>query len=110
MSIWIVTTGNSDIILKQDKNWGSLYSEVRYDLECTEFASPPLKDPSNKEAGYTVPARVLGLVYGNKLDKYESDLKFPLLDTYCQYFLDSKIKPERIIILLTDQSEIFDQD
>ncbi|MEH2334960.1 hypothetical protein [Nostoc sp.] len=110
MTIWIVTTGNSDVILKQDKNWGSLYSEVRYDLECTEFASPPPKDPYNQEAGYTVPARVLGLVYGNKPDEYESDLKFPLLDTYYQHFLDENIEPERIIILLTDQSEIFNQD
>ncbi|MEH2160087.1 MAG: hypothetical protein V7K38_03355 [Nostoc sp.] len=110
MTIWIVTTGNSDVILKHDKNWGSLYSEVRYDLECTEFASLTQKDPYNKEAGYTVPARVLGLVYGNKLDKYGSDLEFPLLDTYCKSFLHNNIKPERIIILLTDQSEIFHQD
>ncbi|MFN6465626.1 MAG: hypothetical protein RMZ41_027920 [Nostoc sp. DedVER02] len=110
MTIWIVTTGNSDVILKHDKNWGSLYSEVRYDLECTEFASLTQKDPYNKEAGYTLPARVLGLVYANKLDKYGSDLEFPLFDTYSQSFLDNNIKPERIIILLTDQSEIFNQD
>lgn len=110
MSIWIVTTGNSDVLLENDKSWGSLYSEVRYDLECTEFASPTQKDPYNKEAGYTVSARVLGLVYGNKSDKYESDLKFPLLDTYYEYFLENNIKPERIIILLTDQTEIFKQE
>ncbi|MBN3944620.1 hypothetical protein [Nostoc sp. NMS9] len=110
MSIWIVTTGNSDVLLKKDKNWGSLYSEVRYNLECTEFASPTQKDTYNKEAGYTVPARVLGLVYENKPDYYESDLEFPLLDTYYQYFVEQSIKPERIIILLTDQSQIFNQD
>ncbi|MEH2076910.1 MAG: hypothetical protein V7K57_21330 [Nostoc sp.] len=110
MTIWIITTGNSDVILKNHKSWGSLYSEVRYDLECDEFASPPPKYPDNKEAGYTVPARVLGLVYGNKLDKYGSDLEFPLLDTYCKSFLNNNVKPERIIILLTDQSEIFNQD
>ncbi|XZF65453.1 MAG: hypothetical protein ACSI46_12555 [Gloeotrichia echinulata DVL01] len=109
MTTWIVTTGNSDIILEHDKNWGSLYSEVRYDLECTEFSSPLPIDLKDKSAGYTIPARVLGLVYGNQPDYY-SDLKFPLLDTYHQYFEAEKIKPERIIILLTDQTKIFQQD
>lgn len=110
MSSWIITTGNSDVLLKKDKNWGSLYSEVRDYLDCTEFASPTQKDPYNKEAGYTVPARVLGRVYENQPDYYESDLKFPLLDTYYQYFGEQSIKPERIIILLTDQSQIFNPD
>lgn len=109
MSIWILTTGNSDIILKHDRTWGSLYGEVRFDLECTEFASPSPLDPTDRSAGYTIPARVLGLVYEKQPDYFESDLKFPLLDTYCQYFKDKNIKPERIIILLTDQSEIFKQ-
>ncbi|MBG1271977.1 hypothetical protein [Nostoc sp. WHI] len=110
MSIWIVTTGNSDVLLKHNKSWGSLYSEVRYDLECTEFAPPTPKDPYNKEAGYRVSARLLGIVYGNKPDKYDSDLEFTLLDTYYEYFLENNIKLERIIILLTDQTEIFKQD
>lgn len=109
MTTWIVTTGNSDIILKHEKNWGSLYGEVRYDLECTEFSSPLPLDPKDKSAGYKIPARVLGLVYGNQ-PNYYSDLKFPLLDTYHQYFEANKIKPERIIILLTDQTKIFQQD
>ncbi len=109
MSIWILTTGNSDVILKHDKNWGSLYGEVRYDLEFTEFASPLPLDPKDKSAGYTIPARVLGFVYKNQPDYFESDLKFPLLDTYCQYFEDNNIKPEKIIILLTDQTQIFKQ-
>ncbi len=108
MTTWIVTTGNSDIILKHDKNWGSLYGEIRYDLECTEFSSPLPLDPNDKSAGYKIPARVLGLVYSNQPNCY-SDLKFPLLDTYHQYFEAEKIKPERIIILLTDQTKIFNQ-
>lgn len=110
MTIWIVTTGNSDIQLKHDKNWGSLYDEVRDNLECDRFASPPPIDPDDKTAGYIVPARVLGLTYGNQPDYYKSDLKFPLLDTYRDYFETNSIKPEKIIILLTDQSKIFSEE
>jgi hypothetical protein len=110
MSIWIVTTGNSDVILKNDKNWSNLYDEIRYDLECTEFASLIPLDHKDKSAGYTIPARVLGLVYANKLEDSKDDLKFPLLDTYYQYFVENNIKLEKIIILLTDQTQIFKQD
>ncbi len=110
MSIWIVTTGNSDVRLKHERNWCSLYAEVRDNLECDRFASPNPIDPNDKKAGYTVPARVLGLVYENQSDFYESDLKFPIFDTYCQYFAVNKIKPETIVILLTDQSHIFPEE
>ncbi|PHJ63063.1 hypothetical protein VF14_06480 [Nostoc linckia z18] len=111
MNIWILTTGNSDVILKNDKTWGSLYGEVRYEDEfyATDFASPPPLDPRDKSAGYTVPARVLGLVYEKHPDYYKRDLEFPLLDTYCKYFGDNN-QPQKIIILLTDQSKIFDPD
>ncbi|MBC1236375.1 hypothetical protein [Nostoc sp. 2RC] len=109
MSIWILTTGNSDVILKREQNWGSLYGEVRYDLKCDEFALPLPLNPKDKSAGYTIPARVLGLVYENQPDYYERDLKFPLLDTYCEYLLREKINLEKIIILVTDQSKIFEE-
>lgn len=108
MSIWIVTTGNSDIILKHDKNWSNLYGEVSSDLEAS-FSSVTKVNPLDSSAGYTVPARVLGSVYSNQTEYY-CDLRFPLLDTYCQYLDEKNIKIERIIILLTDQSKIFNQD
>ncbi|GAB1543351.1 hypothetical protein NUACC21_60250 [Scytonema sp. NUACC21] len=110
MTIWIVTTGNSDIRLKHDKNWGRFYGEVVDDLECNQFSSPIPIDPHDKEAGYTVPARVLGRVYENQSeDDYKSDLKFPLFETYQKYFTN-KNKPEKIIILLTDQTQIFSEE
>ncbi|MDB9379668.1 hypothetical protein PN460_17525, partial [Nodularia sphaerocarpa CS-585A2] len=110
MSIWILTTGNSDVILKHKKNWGNFYGEVSYDLECTGFASPVPKDAYNSSAGYTVPARVLGYAYSNQPESFDLDLSFPLMDTYRQYFQEKKIKLERIIILLTDQDRIFKED
>ncbi len=111
MSIWILTTGNSDIILKHDENWGELHNQASNDLECSDFGTATKIDPQNKDAGYTVPARVLGIVYQNQSEQdYENDLKFPLLDTYCQYLTDKNIKIDQIIILLTDQSQIFSNE
>ncbi len=108
MSIWIVTIGNSDIILKHDQNWNTLYQEVVDDLECPLFASATRINPDDKNKGYTVPARVLGYVYGNQAD-YHQDLDFPLLNTFYQFFADSQY-PKKIIVILTDQQEIFSED
>ncbi|MBD2388504.1 hypothetical protein [Cylindrospermum sp. FACHB-282] len=111
MAIWMVTTGNSDVILKHDKTWGRLHDEASHNLECSGFGSASRINPDDKDAGYTVPARILGLVYANQSEEYyKDDLKFPLLDTYSQYLTDENIKIERIIILLTDQSQIFSSD
>ncbi|MCG6133969.1 MAG: hypothetical protein MET45_04825 [Nostoc sp. LLA-1] len=108
MSIWIITTGNSDVILKHDLSWGRLYDEVSDHLECSDFRSASRVNPEDKEAGYTVPPRVLGLVYENQPEEYyKDDLHFPLLDTYLEYFTNKNIELDRIIILLTDQSQIF---
>ena len=35
MSIWIVTTGSSDVELETDKNWRQLYNE--YNKQIPEF-------------------------------------------------------------------------
>jgi len=108
MSIWIVTTGNSDVILQHRQNWANFYGEI--DAEFPGSSSPTPKDPYDKDAGYTFPARVLGRVYANHPDDYKSDLRFPLLDTYSSYFIHTGIKLERVIIFLTDQTAIFNQD
>lgn len=110
MSIWILTTGNSDIHLKHDKNWGKIYNaEVRNQLECNKFANVALINPDDKNAGYKAPTRVLGHVYENKQDYYSSDLEFPLLDTFRRYFEAEKIKLDRVIIILTDQQNVFEE-
>jgi len=109
MTTWIITTGNSDVALKDDKNWSSLYDKIVDDLECQEFSSLTPIDTSDKNAGYTIAARILGLVYGNQSDYYQ-DLKFPLLDTFRKYLQEQRIKPEKIIVLLTNQKQIFNQE
>ncbi|MBD0261273.1 MAG: hypothetical protein ICV78_00720 [Tolypothrix sp. Co-bin9] len=110
MSIWIVTTGNSDVILKHDKNWGKFYNLVRNDLECRQFSNPAQINPDDSKAGYNAPARLLGRVYENQADYYDSDLDFPLFNTFCQYFEENKIKLHRVILLLTNQDNIFKQE
>jgi hypothetical protein len=107
MSIWILTIGNRDVILKHDRTWGDLRYEASNKLECSDFGSAERIDPYDQEVGYTVPARVLGVVYENQEEYYEDDLRFPLLDTYQKHLLDNNIKIDKIFVLLTDQSRIF---
>jgi hypothetical protein len=108
MSIWMVTTGNSDVILQHQRNWTNFYGEI--DAEFPGSSSLTPRDPHDNNAGYTFPARVLGMVYVNHPDCYKSDLRFPLLDTYSSYFWEAGIKLERVIIFLTDQAGIFTED
>ncbi len=115
MSIWIITTGNSDVQLKKDSNWENpFYEEVRYDDEkdikkCDKFVA--IQQDKASEL-YPVPTRVLGIVYENHLQNNYDDLAFPLLDTFSQYFsANPNEKPSIIIVLLTDQRNIFiDED
>lgn len=113
MSIWILTTGNSDVQLNKDSYWEDFYEAVRYDdkdiRKCDRFAA--IQEDKATEL-YPVPARILGIVYENYLQDNYDDLAFPLLDTFTQYFLDKpNEKPSIIIVLLTDQRNIFvDED
>jgi len=51
----------------------------------------------------------LGIVYGDIFETHWDDLTFPLLDGFCEEFKDAKRgKPDRIIVLLTDQEAIFE--
>ena len=56
----------------------------------------------------TIPARVTGIVYGDAIATHVHVLKFPLLDGFCQELEERGQKPDRIIILLTDQGAIFE--
>jgi hypothetical protein len=53
----------------------------------------------------------MGIAYGDAIETYWERLTFPLLDGFCQEFepnKKNKNKPDRIIVLLTDQGLIFD--
>ena len=107
--VWIVTTGNSDVKLTDDTGWGALRIKKMEQLyPCENEFSPT---PESNSDLLTLPARVMGIAYGDAIETYWERLTFPLLDGFCQEFepkKKNKNKPDRIIVLLTDQEAIFD--
>jgi hypothetical protein len=115
MAIWILSTGNSDVQLKD--NSYSLWEKLLNDAK----EKAPLDichDRNNKFLNltkddlirlYPVPARVLGLAYKEKLQENFYNLDFPLLNTFFKFFDKDDLQNQlsKIIILLTDQSSIF---
>jgi hypothetical protein len=118
MAIWILSTGNSDVQLKDNSShlWEKLLNDAQ--------EKPPLDichDRNNKFLNltkddltrlYPVPARVLGLAYKDKLQEIFYNLEFPLLNTFFNFFEkdDLQNKLTKIIVLLTDQSSIFEMN
>ncbi len=111
MNIWIVTTGNSDVKLKTDENWGTLFRKVRSQLYDRRFA--PTQPPNTDgDEPFIVPARAMGMVYGTQFtDEYYEDLHFPLLDAFSAKLLEQgRTNPDKIIVILTNQEVVFDNE
>jgi hypothetical protein len=100
MTLWILTIGNSDILLNTDSNWQTLRRKTG-NSNLNVFK--PVLERNRKS--YSVPARSLGLVYGGQPES--ADLSFARIDTLCQKFGQSP-PPDQLIILLTDQSALFE--
>lgn len=116
MSIWIITTGNSDVQLTQDAldYWYGFHNEVEGESDIKDFQDFSSAGNFTKDemtGFYPVPARVLGIVYKNHIEDLENNdrhLAFPLFNTFSQYFLNNPHDtPSIIIVLLTDQRNIF---
>jgi len=104
--IWIATTGNSDVKLLTDKGYSTLKgNEIKRNLLGSCYTKH--KPESVKKDEWTIPARVAGIVYGDVIATHFHVLKFPLLDGFCQELQEQGQKPDRIIILLSDQEAIF---
>jgi hypothetical protein len=104
MSIWIITTGSSDVQLKIADNWGLLYGKIRSKFGTSkQFSQTKSKDNQR----FLYPARAMGLVYGSAIEQHYDDLAFPLLDNFWTLLTEQNITPQRIIVLLTDQTQIF---
>jgi len=111
MNIWIVTTGSSDVKLKTDDNWGTLFKKVRSQLYDRRFVPTRPPNTDDKEP-FIVPARAMGMVYGSQLtDEYYEDLHFPLLDAFSAKLLEKgRTNPDQIIVIMTDQEAVFDEE
>ena len=111
MNIWIVTTGSSDVKLKTDGNWKTLFKKVKSQLYDRRFVPTQPPNTDDKEP-FIVPARAMGMVYGSQLtDEYYEDLHFPLLDAFSAKLLEKgRTNPDQIIVIMTDQEAVFDEE
>lgn len=108
MNIWIVTIGNSDVQLSiNDKaKWNNLYRTGNAELNTKHNFQPVPKEDANT---FLVPARVMGVIYGNQFNEENGifqDLQFPLLDAF-SLLLQGKYKPDRIIVIFTNQESAY---
>jgi len=126
MNIWLVTIGSSDVQLHSDnqsrekgkkeaqrsnKIWRYWY-EDEVEEECYGLEFEPKQAYSDFNEPYRIEPRVLGMVYQSNSpdiqDEIWSYLTFPLLDNFVKKLQHSP--PEAIVVLLTDQGEIFSSD
>lgn len=107
MNVWIITTGSSDVQLQNKDRWNTLYPKVRKELEISQQFSFSETEQNGKKL-WRYPARAMGVVYGKFLTEHYADLEFPLLNSFSSYLnnKDNKIELNRIIVLLTDQSDV----
>jgi hypothetical protein len=110
--VWIVTTGNSDVVMSSKDDWEDLRREKRLGQVYDQFKVSPLPNINNdEETLFTLPARALGTFYEDALDddEYWKTLRFPLLQGFVARLKDEPKQPTNIIVLLTDQKNIFDE-
>jgi len=121
MNVWIITTGSSDIQLTTDKHWNCFCDRAKEqqdsnkklhfgkNIELTKSVVKP-KGSDRPITRFLAPARAMGIVYGNAItenvERY-NDLDFPLLNNFSMLLNEKKIIFDRIIIFVTDQTELF---
>ena len=105
MNIWIITTGSSDVQLKNKDRWHTLHSKVRSELGTSKQFSCSESEQSGKKL-WRYPSRAMGIVYGQALAEHYEDLDFPLLNSFSDYLKEEQIELNQIIVLLTDQSDV----
>ena len=107
MNIWILTIGSSDVqFTADDDEWNRLYRKVRNQINTSHKFSPTPRPNDDTGEAFLVPARVMGMVYEEQLAENYGDLYFPLLDAFSQK-LQGENTPNRIIVILTDQEQVF---
>lgn len=123
MNLWILTIGSSDVQLDSDqvsrkkerntsnysnKVWRYWYEDIKPDCYDIGFEPKPAFD--DVEEPYRIPPRVLGMVYESSSEQVQQEIRnyltFPLLNNFVET-LKNLGSPDVIVVLLTDQSAIF---
>jgi hypothetical protein len=105
MNIWLVTIGSSDVQLKTDEDWHEWYRAIK--RECYKLPFKPSRTIDDSDDPYRIAPRVLGTAYADRPDEVWEILEFPLLKEFTAKLQGEAIA--QIILLLTDQSQIFDE-
>ena len=105
MKIWLVTTGSSDVQLKTNEYWDDWYRLIKQ--ACHRLPFEPIQAVRDAEEPYRIAPRALGMAYQAYPDEVWDALVFQLLKEFTAKLKDEPIA--QIILLLTDQSQIFDE-
>ncbi|QIZ71670.1 hypothetical protein [Oxynema aestuarii] len=128
MNLWIVTIGSSDIQLHSDATnkqqgrsqgemsdeiWSYWYEDGIKNEHCYSVVFEPKRAFEDKDENYRIASRVLGNVYELSDEDTRTEifdyLTFPLLSKFIKR-LQSIDVPNKIALLLTDQSQIFSSE
>lgn len=109
--VWILTIGNSDIQLTYvPDSWQQLCRDKRADLRPCIDDFLDKKGINHANEWYAILARLFGIIFNDNFADYWKFFRFPLLNEFFNKLTTEKIKPDRIIVLLTDQEAIFDAE
>jgi hypothetical protein len=111
MSVWLITTGSSDVQVTDREEWGDWLEEIRsslsaYGLTASQF--PATRSDETDGVPYRVASRLLGLVYAQMGEQIFSNLEFPLLREFVHQIQGDEV--ERIVLLVSDQEQVFGED
>lgn len=107
MTTWILTVGDSDVLLTTAAHWNTLERQTK--ARCRNlphFIETKLSTPGGGKL-FSYPARALGLVYADQLEQHSDTLRFPRIEALLQQLAQCQPQPRRILVLLTDQSNLF---
>jgi uncharacterized protein with HEPN domain len=106
MTTWILTVGDSDVLLSTAAHWDTLKRQAKDRRLQPLFLRTEVTTPAGEKLS-SYPARALGLVYANQFDNHGATLRFPRLEALLQRLAQCQHQPQHIVVLLTDQSNLF---
>lgn len=110
MNLWIVTTGSSDVQLidDEDLDWNGWWYNIKNSIYKLPFK--PVRAIDEDGEPYRLPARVLSIAYNQSPDQVKPYLTFPLLKNFSDKLKEKNVNIDRIIVLVSDQTDIFPEE